>query len=248
MESRRMLVRCLMALCLVCMAATARNAAAGNYEDAQRAAGEGDFPRCVSLLNKAMTVDDDPRAYGALGLLYIQGSMVEKDIPKGLKLADVAIRRGDTGTINSMALFYAEGKPLGKDHGKALELWKKAFALGSAPAGYNIAQIYNPDLKGPRQNLSEHQKWLLKAAKAGEDDAIYLMTFELLGDDPWLPESFSSTSSRQDCAYTWSLVGVKLGYKKVHDLYLFMEKQWAMPAARRNRCEAEANRIVASIR
>lgn len=237
-----------MALCLLCMAATARNAAAGYYEDAQRAAGEGDFPRCVKLLNKAMTVDDDPRAYGALGLLYIQGLMVEENIPKGLKLADVAIRRGDTDTINSMALFYVEGKPLGEDHDKALELWKKAFSLGSALAGYNIAQIFNPDLKGPKQDLAEHQKWLLKAAEAGDSNSIYLMTFELMGDKPWLPESFSSTSVRLERAYTWGLVGVKLGYKEVHDLYLLMEKLWSMSATVKKRCEAEANRIVASIR
>lgn len=215
---------------------------ASNYDDAQSAAKFGDFQKCVALLNDAITIDDDTRAYSALGQLYVQGFMVDKNIDLGMKYLNIAMDRNFVEAFMSAGLMHAVGDHVSKNITIAVNYWEKAYELGSCGAAYNLSSVYDPKNKDNNEyaDMFKFQNWLYKSAECGHPEGAARFAFLLMSDNKLLVKEVNH-KDRQIFAYRWALVGKNLGNSLANDLCLFMLKQWDMSESEKQEAESFAS-------
>lgn len=83
-----------------------------------------------------------------------------------------AAEKGHSAAMGKAAYFYKKGFGIDKDIDKAISLYKKAIAMGDAYAMYNLAQLYEEELK----DMKLANEWYLKAFDKGDSsirDILY---------------------------------------------------------------------------
>jgi hypothetical protein len=96
--------------------------------------------KAVELYQKAA---DQGNAYAQndLGLLYTNGTGVEKDLNKAADLFQKAADRGNAHAQNNLGWLYENGTGVAKDLGKAVELYQKAADQGNQRAKDNLRRL-----------------------------------------------------------------------------------------------------------
>lgn len=100
------------------------------------------------------------------------------DEAKALALFKQAADQGDLPSMLNVGYFYDEGVGVPVDKGAAMDWYRKAFDLGEASAGHNIAILYRE-----QDDAKSAAEWFAKAIEAGDVDAhVELAKAYLAGD------------------------------------------------------------------
>src|SRR5215470_12789570 len=84
-----------------------------------------------------------------------------------------------------------------KHYLKALEVWKKASALGNTEAQYRIGLLYSRG-EGVIRNAPDGVAWFKRAAEAGHSDAQYQLGRIFLGGADAGPNQWFEAASQRD--------------------------------------------------
>lgn len=125
-----------------------------------------DIEKGIELMTSA-AMDGDISAQCNLGNFYRLGKFVAQDYSAALYWYELAIKQNDDIAMNNAASIY---KTVYKDMKKAFSYFLSSAELGNTMAQFNVALMYKYG-EGTEKNLNECQRWLLKAANQGDDDA-----------------------------------------------------------------------------
>ena len=80
-------------------------------------------------------------AQNNLGMLYLRGTGVNRDLAEAFKLFEAAASQNDSWGLNNLGGMYEMGWGIPADKMKALELYKQALAAGNVQAKQNIERL-----------------------------------------------------------------------------------------------------------
>jgi TPR repeat protein len=82
------------------------------------------------------------KAHNSLGVCYVLGFGVKKDVAKGIELFELAATRGDGNAMFNLGNAHVKGQGVAIDLPKALVLYEKAAALEDIDAMYLLGIWY----------------------------------------------------------------------------------------------------------
>ena len=91
-------------------------------------------------------------AQNNLGILYLNGKGVERNVSEAFKLFESAARQGDGWGLNNLGGMYEMGWGVAKDRSKAATYYKQAVEKGIEPAQANLARL-TPAAPPPSRRL-----------------------------------------------------------------------------------------------
>ena len=80
-------------------------------------------------------------AQNNLGMLYLNGKGVSRDLNEAFRLFELSASQGDPWGLNNLGGMYEAGWGTKKDREKALDLYKQAAAKGNAAAQANLKRL-----------------------------------------------------------------------------------------------------------
>ena len=150
--------------------------AAGALSDAesQKLAGEVAAGNTASLERlKQAAESGDPGAQTELGVLYLDGEGVPRDLTQAVNWLQKAAELGSAEAQYRMGTFHAAGRGVPRDNDeaskwyrKAAEWFRKAAEEGSPQAQYRWGTMHATG-RGVTQDYAEAAKWYRKAADQG---------------------------------------------------------------------------------
>ena len=106
-----------------------------------------------------------------LAILYVTGTAVPKDIPKGIELLKKAIKDGSVRASSQLGAMYLYGSGVPEDKPLGLKLMRQAAVQGSPEALFRMGiRTMNGD-DGIQQDQIEGERLLHLAADNGDRDA-----------------------------------------------------------------------------
>jgi TPR repeat protein len=114
----------------------------------------------------ALAANDDGSADVSLGVKYLNGDGVTKDLTKALHYFQLAAALGNANGENNLGVMYDKGMGVPVDYATALHWFQLAAAQGNANAEYAIGVIYD-DGHGVSQDYAAAMKHYLLAADKG---------------------------------------------------------------------------------
>ena len=106
----------------------------------------------------------------ALGIIYIQGSQVERDEEKAHNLFHLASLQGDAWGMYLLGLTYENGHGTEKDQALAFKCYLDSAKKGSTKASYKVGVAYLWG-EGGEEDIPAGARWLKTAANAGHADS-----------------------------------------------------------------------------
>jgi TPR repeat protein len=125
--------------------------------------------RALAFFRKAAEEGNAP-AQHALGVSYLAGIGVPKDVEQGLVWLNKSAAQGYADAQFKLASLYIRGDVLPEDTAKALDLARLAAEQGHTEAQYNLGTIYATG-KGVTKDAKVAAEWFRKAAEAGHPTA-----------------------------------------------------------------------------
>ena len=159
-----------------------------------------DYDKAFSWFKKAETAGN-ARALYCIGLCYVNGLGVEKDMKKGIDYFRRAAYKGFDAAYVNLGIMYDEGNDyIDMDKAEAAELWLMAAKKGNFIGQYLIGLCYkNGD--GVNQDMEKFAEWIKKPAKKG----FYRSQYEL--------GMYYYSKGEYEKAYKW-LKSKNRGYEK----------------------------------
>ncbi len=119
-----------------------------------------------------MSAAGDPAAQAMLGGLLYDGSGLDRDRERALRLVRAAAEAGIPEAMRTLGRAYRSGNGLLKDPAQALRWWRRCAELGNGfcMTWYGI-ELIEGELT--TRDLETGMAWLLRAAEAGNRWAIY---------------------------------------------------------------------------
>ena len=130
----------------------------GNYYNAI-----GDIDNTILWFTKAAE-QGFARSQNELGLFYINGTKVAKDMIKATYWFEKAASQGHPGAQNNLGTIYA----MRRDYAEAIEMWKQAAKTGYVEALSNLAGCYLNG-QGVEKNIPKAVSLLEQAAAQGDE-------------------------------------------------------------------------------
>ncbi len=106
-----------------------------------------------------------------LGINYLLGKFVDKDVDEGLKCLRKSAEAGNVSAMMFLAHIYYNGCEVPEDKHGALYWYRQAAEKNVEAAMVAIGRMLSLG-EGTEQNFEEAMKWFLKAAKAGNSDGM----------------------------------------------------------------------------
>ena len=154
-------------------------------DDTERDAGAG-----LSWLAKAASLGD-VKAISNLGWLYLDGSLVERNIEEGARYILQAAQKGLPVAQSILGDLYRDGKGMPQDAVAADSLYREAFERGLNDAGYKLYAL-NADkylALSPEEQVETGKYYYLRGAPSEGVKLFYLASdkgnadaYALLGD------------------------------------------------------------------
>ncbi|MBO4318772.1 MAG: sel1 repeat family protein [Mailhella sp.] len=119
---------------------------------------------------KKMAKGGDAEAQNILGMLYLRGDHVDKDLKAAAGWFRKAADQGNATAMFNLAQMYAQGDGVKKSEKSAFEWFKKSAEGGDADAAFVVGRMYI-DGKGVDEDVHRGIAWLIRAALGGNDDA-----------------------------------------------------------------------------
>jgi TPR repeat protein len=147
---------------------TAR-AAIADFETAVAAVSVGDYMTARREF-ESLAERGDPRGQNGLGVLYIQGWGVERDLAKAVDLFRQAAKHGLRAAENNLGEMYMQGAGVEQDYAEAYKWYLKAAQKGDDEAQNNLGVLYVGGF-GVEQDFAAAMEWFQKSAKQGNVEA-----------------------------------------------------------------------------
>lgn len=113
----------------------------------------------------------DAEAQYKLGMNYIQGSMVEKDIDKGMDwISKAADNHHLDAQLHIASMYLNGGHKVTRDVSQAVKWYELAAESGDADAQFNLGEMYQKGV-GLEKSNTKAIKWFRKAANQGHKTA-----------------------------------------------------------------------------
>jgi TPR repeat protein len=120
----------------------------------------------------------DANAEYCLGLLYFEGSGVQRNYGEAISWYRKSADQGYALAEASMGYIYLQGTGVAQDYVEAIRWFNKAADQGNANAEYNLGSIYRSG-KGVTQDFQKALYWYQKGASQGDANAEYGFGFML---------------------------------------------------------------------
>ena len=133
-----------------------------DVDEGVRAIGSGDYAKAMKIFK----ADGSAVAQLNIGVMYLQGQGVRKDMREANKWFLKAAIRGNTQAQNNIAYSYLEGIGIQKDEREAVKWFRKAAEQGDSQAQANLGGCYLLG-RGIIIDIQEAKKWFRKAAEQG---------------------------------------------------------------------------------
>jgi uncharacterized protein len=144
-------------------------AMAGPLEDADAAAGRGDYGAVIQIL-RPLAEQGDARAQVKLGLMYADGRGVPQDYVEAQSWYMKAAANDDPQAEFNLGVLHARGRGVPKDYAEAGKWFQKAADHGDAAAQFNLGVMYAHGL-GVSQDYVLARMWFGLSAAQGEEGA-----------------------------------------------------------------------------
>ena len=112
----------------------------------------------------------------ALGNIYVEGELVDKDYRKAFKLFKSAADKGLAKAQNSVGNMYKVGVGTRRDMKKSVEYYRLAAEQGNVAAQYNLGNMFFGGY-GVKQNYELAAFYYSLAAEANDKDALFNMGY-----------------------------------------------------------------------
>jgi TPR repeat protein len=117
---------------------------------------------------RAQAERGDALALDKLGLYYLNGDGVPKDVTEGLRLIRLAAEQGNTVAQKNMGAFYHQGSyGLSKDGAESVRWYGMAADQGSAPAHYILGKRYATGDGVPKDEIEALARFKLATGVEG---------------------------------------------------------------------------------
>jgi hypothetical protein len=113
-----------------------------------------------------MAENGDANAQANLGILYLRGLGVSKDIQQAMQLFQTAAAKGNGQAEFQLGLMFAKGVGVQQDYSEAMRWYEMAADQGDAVAGYGIGRLFEEGFGVP-QNDHIAAVWYRRAAEKG---------------------------------------------------------------------------------
>ena len=158
--------RCIAAFLLVLASV---QAGADGFDAAVQAAEAGDFETAFREF-EALAAGGDPRGENGLGVLYLRGHGVERDLERAVALFRSAAEKGSRSAKRNLGELYAEGVGVPRDDAAAVHWFGLAAAQGDAGAQLGLGMMY-AEGRGVARDYSRAMDWFRKSAGQGNAEA-----------------------------------------------------------------------------
>ncbi|MBN2767757.1 MAG: SEL1-like repeat protein [Campylobacterales bacterium] len=136
-----------------------------SHTQALQAYKVGEYKQAFNLWIDESSKDND-QAMVNLGLLYLKGEGVQKDISRAKEWFEKALEYHNASAYYNLALMYQNSIGVATDEQKALSYLREAFALGHRNASFHLALWLLKD-RTDKERLKEGFDAMLYAAKDG---------------------------------------------------------------------------------
>ncbi|MEJ2488247.1 MAG: NifU family protein [Sulfurovaceae bacterium] len=137
-----------------------------SHKEALVAYKAGEYKRALDLWEEEAASKNGDQAMVNLGLLYLKGEGVQKDIVSAKEWFEKALAHDNASAYYNLALMYQNHIGVETDEQKALSYLRKAFALGHRNASFHLALWLLKD-RTDKEQLKEGFSAMLQAAKDG---------------------------------------------------------------------------------
>jgi len=117
----------------------------------------------------------DAEAQAALGIFFIAGREVEKDVKKGFAWLEKAAKQNDPRGLYYFSLCFLDGIGTEKNEAWGLELLQKAIAAGYIPAKTFLGKSLLKAQYNQKKDVSRALKILTEAAREEDAEAQYVL-------------------------------------------------------------------------
>ena len=118
----------------------------------------------AALLGNAM-------AEARLGVSYLRGYGVEKDVNEAIRCFEIAAEQEQPVALYSLGVIFSDPGYKGYTPGLAFKYFARAAGQGSKEAYCRLGRAYKYG-EGVRQDYTESYEWFLKAAESGNANAL----------------------------------------------------------------------------
>lgn len=142
---------------------------AGELEQAFNAFSSGNYAEALRLWAPLAEKENHEAQYN-LGILYMKGLGVEKDLKAAFNWYKRSAKNGNTDAMYNLGIMYNKGKVIYRSPKDATKWWKKAAELGNAAAQFNIAVEYAYG-RNLGKNIPLAISWWKKSARQGHKES-----------------------------------------------------------------------------
>jgi SH3-like domain-containing protein len=139
------------------------------YNQALDAYNNNDYETALPIWRR-LADEGNADAQYALGVAYLKGEGVSRDLNESMKWFEQAGNSGNVQAMFNLGAAYWEGKGTRQSYAEAVEWWEKSAAAGQSAAQYNLGLAYYLG-KGAEQDLDQALKWIRQSAENGHNGA-----------------------------------------------------------------------------
>ncbi len=143
--------------------------AADQYDYATRLYQSGDTNEALSWLEKSAS-RGYVKAQLQLGVLYMKGREIPRNLTQARKWLEVAANNGDPNAMHNLAVLYTGGEGRKPDYARASDLFHRAAELGVVDSMFNLGLAYEDGL-GVERDMIQAWAWFSVAASQGDAKA-----------------------------------------------------------------------------
>ena len=161
-----------------------KGASCGSGECIWQLAENSDSPEEMFRWVQILANFDEANANGMLGVMYLNGYGVEENEDKAIELLKTAANARSIDALEALTGLYYNGEfSFGEDYPEAFKYAQKGAVLEDPYCMFMLGKMYNEG-QGTEINYEKAEKWLLKAAEAGETEAMVLYgSLKLYGNE-----------------------------------------------------------------
>jgi hypothetical protein len=158
-----------------------------------------------ALLAKANA--GDAAAEDQVGLIYLNGDAVPKDVTKSALWFRKAAEQGLSDAQYNLAGAYSDGEGVPLDYAQATIWFRKAADQGDAGAQLNLGAAYEVG-QGVPQDYAQAAVWYRKAAEQGDAEAQFFLGL-LYDDGQGVPQDYAEAYLWLDIAAAGKVIVIK---------------------------------------
>lgn len=124
---------------------------------------QGEYLKAYDIWEEEMRTDK-PQAYTNIGLLYLKGEGLERNLEKAKEYFEKGIALNSNSSYFNLATMYQNGIGVELDEEKSIEYFKKAAALNHEGACFRLALTFLKN-KTDKDKVKEGFTYMIQAAK-----------------------------------------------------------------------------------